>query len=86
MTDAAARELLAGFIQTIEALERSNTVVRALALAHQVGRRLVRFSRHQRTSHSCSGKSLGVGAAPTTPQLSTECSLSRPVAGRSCGA
>ena len=30
MTDEAARELLAAFIQVLESLERTNTVVRAL--------------------------------------------------------
>jgi hypothetical protein len=39
MTDEAARELLAAFIHTLESLERSNTVVRALLTAHEAGRR-----------------------------------------------
>jgi hypothetical protein len=39
LTDEAARELLAAFIQVLETVERQNTAIRALVLAHENERR-----------------------------------------------
>lgn len=39
MTDAAARELIAGFLRTLESLEGANANVRTLVDAHEAGRR-----------------------------------------------